>query len=279
MFCVIRLFAACIFLIVGGCASVQLGYNTLDVGGSVNSLYINQTLENLSRTIDDHFAIPSQIDLAAGTVQTSNSIAPQVSFPLSNTVTRNGANVVTSIVRASTNMNVNASDAWQQSWTIAPIIDGDSLRNLRALYRNVVTPEADLRREYVPARIKSGQTYVYDPYALAEPHCVLCGPHLVPNRKLVRGWLYWSSDIGSPTPERLPPPGVSTVRLGRYGTHELLMTQMDYDAGYLQDFVLFVMGASGDTGASSGGDKGGAKGGGGKRFNVIIPQQINPQIQ
>ena len=278
MYCVIRRLTACIFLLSGGCASLQLGYNTLDVAGSVNSLYINQTLENLSRTIDDHFAIPSQVDLAAGTVQTSNSIAPQISFPLSNTVTRNGANLVTSVVHASTNMNVNASDAWQQSWTIAPITDGDSLRNLRALYRNVVVPEADLRSEYVPARVKSGKTYIYDPYALAEPHCVLCGPHLIQTEMLVRGWLYWSS-ISSSVPERLPPPGVSIVSLGRYNGHELLMTQRDYEAGYLQEFVLFVMGANGDSGGGgAGGDKGGNKGGN-KKFNVIIPQQINPQIQ
>jgi hypothetical protein len=59
---------------LSGCASTQLNYNTLDVARSVESIYTRQALANLSKYIDEPNAIPSQLDLLQGTVQTSNSI-------------------------------------------------------------------------------------------------------------------------------------------------------------------------------------------------------------
>ena len=142
----------------------------------------------------------------------------------------------------------------------------------------MVVANADLRSEYRPAAILKNGKFIPDPYALREPHCVLCGPRLIPNRKLQPGWLYWTSD-GSNAPDRMPPPGIATVSLGHYGGHELLMTQADFRAGYLQDFILFVMGTEGGPSDSGGGGGGGKAGGSGKHFELIIPQQINPPIQ
>jgi hypothetical protein len=261
-------------LALTGCASTQLNYNTADIAASVDSVYLNQTLSNLSKTIENNFALPSQVDLAAGQVQTSNSITPSANFPLAESVTRNGLHALSQTVWPNAGMTVAASDGWQQNWTIQPVIDGDDLRNLRALYRYVVVEDADIRREYKPAATLDGNKYVPDPYALQEPHCVLCGPRLIPNKTLHKGWLYWTSDPGSPVLGRLPPPGAATVRLGHFGAHELLMTERDYQAGYLQDFVLFVMGAGGGP---SGGGKGGAGGNPKKRYNLNLG--INPGIQ
>jgi hypothetical protein len=243
----------------------------IDIAGSVDGIYISQVLENFSKLIDNNFAIPSQIDVAAGTVQTSNSITPSITFPFTKSITRVGKAVPVAVTPAVT-ASVAASDGWQQSWTISPITDADSLRNLRALYRNVVVSDANLRIEYHSPSDKT---------ALQQPHCVLCTSAHIPNPKLHgKGWLYWTSDIGTGVPERLPPPGVPTVDLGHWGRHELLMTASAYQGGYLHDFVLFVMGYTPVGSApSAGGGKGGGGGAAQKRFELIIPQQIQPQMQ
>jgi hypothetical protein len=262
--------ATLVATMTSGCASAQLNYNTLDIAARVDDLYVNQALANLSKTIDNHYAIPSQIDVAAGTVQTSASVTPSISYPLSKTVLTSGTGTITSESLAGSGLTVGASDAWQQSWTISPITDGDNLRNLRALYRYVVVEDAKLEIEYTPADKKA---------SLQQPHCVLCTPKYAINRRLhpeARGWLYWSSDIGSGVPQRLPPEGLQTVHLGHWGNHELFIAADAYYRGYLHDFVLFVMGttlpSSGPTPA-----KGGGAGASSKRFELIIPQSIQPQ--
>jgi hypothetical protein len=264
-----------------GCASTQLNYNTVDIAGNVESIYVRQALANLSRTIDDPTAVPSQIDIAAGTAQTSNSLTPGFTSPITPALTRSGAGVTTSTAIAGAGFTFSGNDAWQQSWTISPVTDGNNLRNLRALYRYVVIPTADLRREYHPSVILQKGRYILDPYALRKPHCVLCTPALIPNEHLQRGWLFWSSDDPE-IPERLPPQAFRTVYLGHWGRHNLYMTAFDYERGYLNDFVLFIMGTGPGPGDQSAGGKGGGGGGGGaasKRFELIIPQQIQPQQQ
>jgi hypothetical protein len=266
------------FLMLAGCASTQLNYNTLDIAKSVESLYLSQALENLSKTIDNPTLIPSQVDIAAGTVQTSNLISPSLNFPLSKSITRSGADVVTSTVLAGSTATAAANDGWVQTWTISPITDGNNLRNLRALYRYVVVADADLRREYRPPLALENGQFVPDKYSLQKPHCVLCTRRLIPNETLHKGWLYWTSDLGSYVPPRLPPPGVAVIDLGHWGRHELFISAEDYQNGYLDNFVLFIMGAG--PGPSAPSAKGGAGGGAaGKRFELIIPQQVQPPQQ
>jgi hypothetical protein len=266
-------------LFLTGCASAQLNYNTLDIAESVGSLYVRQALINLSRTIDNPTSIPSQIEIAAGSVQTSNSITPSINEPLTKAITSSGTGAVTSTVLAGSALNIGASNGWQQNWTISPITDGDNLRNLRALYRYVVVG-SNLREEYRPPLSLKNDKYVFDPYALQQPHCVLCTAALIPNRKLHTGWLYWTSDNPS-VPARLPPEGVEIVDLGHWGKHELFMSAESYQRGYLSDFVLFVMGVgAGPTETAAAGGKGGGGGGAAsKRYELIIPQQIQPQMQ
>ena len=68
---------------LAGCAGTQLKYNTLDIASTVTAIHTNQVLENLSRFIDEPYALPSQVDITSGTIQTSNSITPTVTSPLS----------------------------------------------------------------------------------------------------------------------------------------------------------------------------------------------------
>jgi hypothetical protein len=223
------------------CASSQLNYNTLDIANSVEGLYTRQALDNLSRYIDEPDAIPSQIDILQGTVQTTASLTPSVNFPLTQSITKTGMRAAATLTTTHTDLlagaagSLGASDTWQQNWNVVPLSDANTLRNLRALYRYVVYPNVPLlQAEYTVARIAKGGKFVDDPYAISEPQCVLCTPSHTPNQRLQAGWLYW-------TPGHPPPPDTPIVDLGIHGRHQLFMTAHDYINGYLSDFVLFLM--------------------------------------
>jgi hypothetical protein len=267
------IFSSSCLVFLAGCASTQLNYNTLDIAANVEGIYVKQALINLSKTIDNPYAIPSQIDLAAGTVQTSASISPSVNTPLSKAISRSGTGVITGTALAGSGFSLSGSDGFQQSYTVSPITDGNNLRNLRALYRYALFDEADLQREYRPPLVQSKGKYSFDPYALLEPQCVLCTSRLIPNRNLHKAWVYWS-------PGHMPDTGIETVSLGIWGNHELYMSADAYRRGYLDNFVLFIMGTgAGPADASGAGKGGGGPGAANKRFELIIPQQINPQQQ
>jgi hypothetical protein len=193
--------------------------------------------------------------------------------PFSKQISQSGVGVTTGTVLAGTGLALGGNDTFQQAYTVSPITDGNNLRNLRALYRYALFPEANIRKEYHPALVQSKGKYRIDPYALLEPQCVLCTPSLIPNRKLHRAWIYWS-------PGHMADPGVQTVSLGLWGNHELFISLDDYQHGYLDDFVLFIMGSgAGPSDASASNGKGGGGGSTNKRFDLIIPQQINPERQ
>ena len=171
--------------VLAGCSYGQLAVNTVDVSTTVGSLYFEQVLSNLSRFIDEPFAIPSQSDIQTGTILTSNSVTPSLGFPLSASVTdtRTAAAVLT-LAHATTTAGVSgtvaASQGWQQSWNVVALTDANTLRDLRALYRYVIYG-SDLRREYQVPRSSDGTV---DKYWTAEPQCVLCGAERKINSKL-----------------------------------------------------------------------------------------------
>jgi hypothetical protein len=228
--------ALCIFS--GGCASTQLNFNTLDIAESIEPVYTRQVLANFSKIIDAPLAIPSQLDIPNGTIQTSNSVTPSISFPLSSAVTKNGVQVPTQFVTAGSGATVNAADSWTQNWNVSPVIDANALRNLRALYRFVLYG-SNLREEYHVSRMLKNGKILADPYYLEEPQCVLCGSGRVINRRLHSHWLYWTGEgaLGA----NPPPPDVPLVDLGHFGNHELFMLRKDHLNGYLSDFTLFAM--------------------------------------
>ena len=69
-------------LFCAACASAQLNYNTVEISSTIDSVYTREALDNLSKFIDDPFAIPSQIIMVGGTIQTVNTVNPSVTFPL-----------------------------------------------------------------------------------------------------------------------------------------------------------------------------------------------------
>ena len=57
-------------IITTGRASTQLNFNTLEIAESIAPVYTRQALANLSKIIDEPMAIPSQLDIPNGTIQT-----------------------------------------------------------------------------------------------------------------------------------------------------------------------------------------------------------------
>jgi hypothetical protein len=234
-------------LLMSGCASTQLNYNTLDVASTIESVYTRQALDNLSKIIDDPYAMPSQVDLLQGTVQTSYSVSPTLSVPFSDAITHTNTLMGGAFTRTYTTAAGSASTGvgasvgpWTTNWNVVPLTDANTLRNLRALYRYVIYPGMSLQAEYTVARLEQDGKFVKDPYALLPPQCVLCSSKLIVNKRLRSAWLYWTnvSVIG---PENPPPANTPLVNLGVYGNHRLFMTQSDYVKGYLSDFVLFLL--------------------------------------
>ena len=238
-----RLYMICGLL--SGCSLQQLSTNTEDVSITVFPLYSRQILDNLSTFIDEPYAVPSQSDIQTGTILTSNSITPSLTFPITSTFGRTltSAAAFTKADARTTNGaggTLSGSEGWQQNWNITPLTDANTLRNLRALYRFVIY-SADLRSEYHVPRLESGSQLIEDSYDLTEPQCILCtSGHLI-NRRLKSGWLYWTNEAGAVSGENPPPANVPVTDLGVHGSHHLYMTRDDFDRGYLSNFVLFTM--------------------------------------
>jgi hypothetical protein len=125
---------------LAGCASAQVNYNTLDLASTVDGLVTKQVLDNLSKIIDNPLAIPAQVDIAAGSATTINSITPSLSDPYTKAVTTTST-FASAVAAATTNTTTNTttrasspqsaslgvSDSWQQNWTIAPITGSGAL--------------------------------------------------------------------------------------------------------------------------------------------------------
>jgi hypothetical protein len=135
-------------LIVGaislsGCASAQLGYNTLDLASSTNDLVTKQVLYNFAAFLDNPAAIPAQVTVSSGNTTTSNSLSPTLSLPLSTGVTTTrslaGSQTVTlADVVGAKSLSVAAVDSWNQSWSFSPVTDPERMKRLQALYRYAV---------------------------------------------------------------------------------------------------------------------------------------------
>jgi hypothetical protein len=243
-------------LALSACASTQLTYSTVDVAGSVESVYSRQILANLSKFIDEPHAIPSQIDISSGIIQTTVSVAPSVSAPMSSSVTRNALGAVTQAVTSGSGLTVGASDAWQQNWNVTPISDANTLRNLQALYRYVIygLEEEEFRKEYHVPRVTNAKGEITeDPYMLLKPHCVLCGSrHEINKERLKKNRLYWTGN-GATGTANMPPSDVDLLSLGHYGSHDLFISRDAFNRGHLSNFILFVLpNAEPGSGARSG---------------------------
>src|SRR5215471_18271139 len=90
--------AACLVacVLIGGCASTQLNYNTLDLASSSENLITSQVLDNLARVRSFAYAIPAQVSIPSGSATTTNSVTPTLGGPIGPSLTTNVANSVAS---------------------------------------------------------------------------------------------------------------------------------------------------------------------------------------
>jgi hypothetical protein len=275
-------------LMLSACSGAQLTANTIDVSTTVQNIYQRQALNNLSRTIDEPFALPSQMDIQTGTITTSNAVTPSLNGPFTQGFTQTLASAATSTRTHASSLSggtasLQGSQTWQQNWNVLPLSDANTLRNLRALYRYPIYT-TDLREEYLVPRSNQNGKLTADPYMLQYPQCVLCTEQRTVNNKLKSGWLYWTADAGTNASSKPPPQDKGIVDLGHFGNHELYITQDDFERGYLADFILFLLPNAEPSGGGGGG--GGAPGGAGgartpnspSRPNYGFPQQPVPPI-
>jgi hypothetical protein len=207
--------------VLGGCAGTQLKYNTLNVASTLSDIHTKQVLENLSRVIDEPYAVPSQVDIQSGTIGTSNSVTPTLTAPLSSTSTRNGSEVITSLATAGMGLSVNANDAWTQSWQVIPVSDPVSLSNINALFHYVIYGTQDHSKP-PPAALSISPRHIY--------------------------WSGTAAD-GSVNP---PPPDTEIKDLGLFGNHELYISRSDFNDGYLSKIVLLVQPPAAPGGGAGG---------------------------
>ena len=141
-----RLVWIVVALMVTGCSSTQLNYNTADLASSLGSLMKSQIFYNLAQAYKDPEFVPSQATISIGTAQTLNAINPTLSVPLGPTFTTTNrfiqqanpsAQFTGATAIASPGLGIQFVDSWNQSWTMVPANAPNQLRRLRALYQYV----------------------------------------------------------------------------------------------------------------------------------------------
>jgi hypothetical protein len=126
-------------LTVAGCSVQQLHDNTIDIGGSVGSIYTAQVLENINALANDSNAMPSHYSISGGQITSRNSVSPSISVPLGSQVTRTVVtNGVSQIVSPYNSVQLAASEEWTQLSNITPERNADKLRVLREAYLFVI---------------------------------------------------------------------------------------------------------------------------------------------
>jgi hypothetical protein len=141
---------------IGGCASAELNSNTLDLASTTNDLMMHQVFYNLSNFIDSDLAYPAQAVISGGTASTTDSLAANVSTPLSTAITTTNAFASTAAAAITTSATGTAQNVLgaatfgasgtglrSQNWAYAPITDAFRARRLMALYRYAVTGDDD----------------------------------------------------------------------------------------------------------------------------------------
>jgi hypothetical protein len=152
-------------LLLSSCASTQLNNNTVELSASIDDVYTRETLNNLSKFVDNYYTIPSQMALSGGVFQTVNTVSPSVSIPITDQIAKTATGVMTAAVTGTgvTNTRVStlagsgatlaATNTQQQNYTVAPLNDQITLLNQQALYQHAVYGDRDLACAYTPPRV------------------------------------------------------------------------------------------------------------------------------
>lgn len=138
--------------IIGGCASSELNYNTLDLASTTNDLMMQQVFFNLANFIDSDLAYPAQAVISSGTASTADTASANVTTPLSSAVTATSQFVRTvaatsstaltgvgTSVRSGASLGLTGTALRSQNWAYAPVTEAFRARRLMALYRYAVT--------------------------------------------------------------------------------------------------------------------------------------------
>lgn len=136
-------------LLVGCQPWRQLNENAVGQSSSVASLLERSAVRNLVLFHVNQNAIPSQINVSAGSVSTTDQASVGANDPLNRGLTTTIAattQITTSL--ASNSLSPSLSNQQNQSWTLATVTSPDILVRLAALYRYVTVPGADLCHEY-----------------------------------------------------------------------------------------------------------------------------------
>ena len=254
---------------IAACTSVQLESSTSALGPSINNLEQQQIYANLSMFIDSCAgdgacnAVPNQFVLGGGQAQVTN----QLQFP---NITANFQGL---FVKSTGFQNQNQ---WTQSWAITPVTDYSDLERLRDLYQFAVSLSDSQKRctalstfvaKYTATQVKSvdpsnilvarytgvtplnnngNQGITTDQIPIPLPtydknNTLLSDTsqwqHPLPNAQ----WVYW--DLALPADTRL-------IHAGHFGKHDIYV-----DPGSLQNFMVWIVGATANT--TGGGGKGG----------------------
>ena len=233
-----KLFASFFLTTLSGCASTQLNYNAVDISSTISDVYTRQALNNLAKFIDDRNAIPSQVILSTGTVQTLNTVNPSVTFPLTAQVANALSTAATGALSSANTRTTSGagatasfSNSQQQNYNIAPLSDALALRNQQSIYRRAVYGN-NIVGEFTPPRLFTRDQFIFDPYHLQYPQCVLCAKkqgvfvaltslnsnNIKENKKLAPSWLRWDDPAKQSG-------GAQTIKdfkyLGRFVNHDL----------------------------------------------------------
>jgi hypothetical protein len=126
---------ACLVLV--GCATAQLNYNTLDLADSIDDLLTSQVVLNLARFLDNPNGTPAQVSIGAGSVSTTNQASLSLSYPLTtavtttNTATTAAGAALPAITRTSSGLanpftlTPCATNQATQSWSLTTDTDSD----------------------------------------------------------------------------------------------------------------------------------------------------------
>jgi hypothetical protein len=217
------------------CQQTQLTYAANTGAAAVEPVFRQQALSNFAKLLDNPAALPSQVNLASGTLQANSSVTPSVSFPLSSmfasalAITPTGVTNTGTTTTAGASSTLSGSYGFQLQFVVNPLTDTIALHNLQTIYMAVLCNSLSSEKQrnfecdrfaqakgYVPPRMYSETNkLVLDPYYLNPPLCIRCPKNPDPNNLIdasqadtlppaplvAEQWLYWTTDA---TPSKGP---------------------------------------------------------------------------
>jgi hypothetical protein len=142
-----KISVAAIIAVLGGCASTQVNYNTLDIASTYDQLITKQVTFNLQKTLDNKYGLPAFVKVTAQTATTQNTVTPSASIPWTAQITKlaqkavapSGTTIQDSETKqlAGRGISLGVTDQWNQTYTLSPVEETDQIRRLRTIYQFV----------------------------------------------------------------------------------------------------------------------------------------------